>query len=424
MAFLVGICLCGGVFAQDVNLKWDPIPGATSYEFEVSRNGESVVHRKVEGKGTTWGVKLPPGVYVFKIRAIDWSGQPGEWSAPSPLVSSPPPPEWRHPPEGSTFAVAELNRGIPLRWNGVSGVKRYQVTVKHDGVSLLSQTIESTGILFKARKPGDYTAVVESVIEVVGDLPPGLESKIFVGDPSKTLTFHAEGREIIALPSPRIDPTEAASSFVSISPFVSGAWYSLTHKTFNGSATPSTKTNTGFHITGAVRLSRDWALKLGAWIESSQLNPDVFVYSGERTMPRFDLGVGWRPRRAPKLELRVLVGSGQLPYVRRIGLTYTLTPCGFERVGAGFGVPLVIFPWGKIALEASLFGLLSRFFEADSIRNGLLFEGGVLLDAGLTRKLDAVLRVGLTSMYFNTQAQDLSRDEFVASLGLVYHFGR
>lgn len=65
-----------------VELSWEPISGAVSYEIEVTKviNDEMKPLTKEATYSFTWRKKLPSGEYAYRIRSLDFRKVPGPWS--------------------------------------------------------------------------------------------------------------------------------------------------------------------------------------------------------------------------------------------------------------------------------------------------------------------------------------------------------
>lgn len=128
-----------GAFASEyervVNMEWEPIEGAKSYELELSpvpmTEGAKV---RVEKTGVPdWSGPLKPGTYSMRIRAKDRRNAPGEWSTPeefkvnieSTQISSPKMDEL-------VKTDQDIESPVDFKWKPVEGARDYVFEVQSE----------------------------------------------------------------------------------------------------------------------------------------------------------------------------------------------------------------------------------------------------------------------------------------------------
>ncbi len=408
--------------AKDVRLEWDPIEGATGYEFEISRNGESVAKRRVEG--TSWGVKLPPGVYVFRLRAIDWSKQAGEWSEPSALFSSPPAPEMVVPQAHAIFAPAAAARGIPFRWKPVAGVTKYKVEIQRGGQPTVSEIVDRPGYVFKDATPETYDVRISSVIELTGKLPKGVETATWEGDASAWVPYRVGKPEPVALPKPVTNDLEEPTTSLAVMPVSSFFRLSMTDPATNAGAEIVSKLNFGLSFDLGMRLDETWGIRLRQQFLSTNLGAvsGLTVASQEHTLTTTDFVIGMRPSGARRLELRLLMTFGAVPVLQMQSGVLTYSPVGLARVGGGFSVPLFKLFTFQLGVQGSMMALLSRSTDGIHYRNGLSFSGVGTAERGLWGSWHLKGFLAFTSLFVNASNYTTVVDELLTGVGLEYRF--
>lgn len=408
--------------AKDVHLEWEPIEGATGYEFEISRNGESVVKRRVEG--TSWGVKLPPGVYVFRLRAIDWAKQAGEWSEPSALLSSPAAPEIVNPQPQAIFAPPDAARGIAFRWKPVPGVSKYKVEIQRGGQPGISEIVDQPGYLFKDATPESYEVRVAGVIELTGKLPKGIDTAIWEGDPSAWVPFRVGKPDPVALPKPLVDNAEEQSTSLAVMPASSFFRLAMTDPGSAAGASVVSKLNFGLAIDLGMRLNAAWGIRLRQQFLSTALGTvsGLSIDSSEKTIAQTDFSIGYRPVGAPRLELRLQVKFGETPLAQMRSGVLGYQPVGLVRIGGGFGVPLFKLLTFQLGVQADMLAILSRSTDGIHYRNGLSFTGVGTAERTLWGSWYLKGFLGFTSIYVNASNLTTVLDEVCTGAGLEYRF--
>ncbi|MCB9061148.1 MAG: hypothetical protein H6622_06475 [Halobacteriovoraceae bacterium] len=118
-----------------IELEWEPVNEAFSYEVEVVKifKGTKNLVDVYKSVNSRWSDRFPVGSYQFKIRSLDYRGVPGPWSDyvpfdvnfPSPMVIRPVSEERVK----SSFEDSEL---VTFQWNPVDGAAFYYIEVFDD----------------------------------------------------------------------------------------------------------------------------------------------------------------------------------------------------------------------------------------------------------------------------------------------------
>ncbi len=139
LLFSIMLLLCLVSMAQDlgtnrvINLKFEPIKGAVSYELELTRldEGKRVVIKVYKLEIPEWNELLEPGVYEIRIRSIDFREIAGAWSPPSPINIKFPQPKIIRPIENEIIRSDEIQlQEVIFQWTPVRNVERYYLYIK------------------------------------------------------------------------------------------------------------------------------------------------------------------------------------------------------------------------------------------------------------------------------------------------------
>ena len=111
-----------------VDFQWDAVPDAIAYEVEFKNDKFSKIFntRKAE-----LNVKLPPGLYQMKLRALDQRGVPGEWSEPSEIEAWPQTVQLSSEHDAKGTPVPGTTKAqVKLNWPELATATKYQVQIK------------------------------------------------------------------------------------------------------------------------------------------------------------------------------------------------------------------------------------------------------------------------------------------------------
>lgn len=188
-----------GPLERAVDLSWEPIPGAVSYELEVS--GKIGAAKNLFPFPTTEAtLKLAPDIYEIRIRSIDKRKVPGEWGKDMVVRVSPLAPAWVSPSEGSLIKFKSYDQGsTELKWSPIPGARFYKISIKSTTSEFTFTTVTQKNEV-KAEIPIEekFNVQVTSLLEKSED--GDSESK------SATLAFATQG---LQLKKPRIKKPES-----------------------------------------------------------------------------------------------------------------------------------------------------------------------------------------------------------------------
>ncbi len=142
---------------RNVEVEWDVIDGASSYEVQVIRKDDPKKKpSRFTMKNAGWSATIKPGVYLMQIRSFDDRGVPGDWSPASEMLVKLPAVIATNPEANAVvLSKEELNQDLTFQWEPVPGAVKYKI---------------------KARTAGGVWSVEKEVDE------PSLETSVLVGD--------------------------------------------------------------------------------------------------------------------------------------------------------------------------------------------------------------------------------------------------
>ncbi|GIL18845.1 MAG: hypothetical protein BroJett040_25960 [Oligoflexia bacterium] len=139
-SIMIAIALSGTiVFAQDyrryINLEWEPIEGAISYDVEIKpikndTETKAVVHKV---KGADWTGPLSPGNYTLKIRGRDKRKVPGPWGDVEQFTVGLEPVSIIYPKANSNIQSKDESKDkIAFNWTPLKGATKYVVEIQSE----------------------------------------------------------------------------------------------------------------------------------------------------------------------------------------------------------------------------------------------------------------------------------------------------
>lgn len=157
LVILLSGFLSFGFSKVSVEIQWEDIPDAKSYELEIQDRSGKVI-TTVKSKSALFEFKIQPGQFQARCRAKDAREVPGDWSELTPLEVEPPKPKLLSAnsagtknsaplllPEGATETAHEL------LWKPVDGAENYEIELR-----------DASGKITTAKSTSDRVSVLLS----------------------------------------------------------------------------------------------------------------------------------------------------------------------------------------------------------------------------------------------------------------------
>ncbi|MBL7545054.1 MAG: hypothetical protein JNL11_14650 [Bdellovibrionaceae bacterium] len=130
---------------RSVTLEWEQIDKAVTYDLEISDTKRKPIAYKISSEAKI-KINLPPGEYLFRIRAKDKRGVAGPWSGYENLGVKVGTVKLIHPPKNWEKIIQESDKvEITFKWSQSQGAEGYKVKVKSISSSFdFAQETEST----------------------------------------------------------------------------------------------------------------------------------------------------------------------------------------------------------------------------------------------------------------------------------------
>jgi hypothetical protein len=113
---------------RNVEVEWDRIEGAISYEVQVFRKEDQKKKPlRFKMKEPGWSATIKPGTYLMQIRSVDDRGVAGDWSPASEMTVKLPATIASYPEANSIVTSKEENsQELTFRWEPVPGAVKYK----------------------------------------------------------------------------------------------------------------------------------------------------------------------------------------------------------------------------------------------------------------------------------------------------------
>lgn len=113
---------------RNVEVEWDQIEGAISYEVQVIRKDDQKKKPlRFKMKEPGWSATIKPGTYLMQIRSVDDRGVPGDWSPASEMIVKLPAIIANYPEANSiVISKEEASQELAFRWEPVPGAVKYK----------------------------------------------------------------------------------------------------------------------------------------------------------------------------------------------------------------------------------------------------------------------------------------------------------
>jgi len=162
---------------SDLNLRWNAVSYATSYNVYQMIDGQRVYVSTVTGTSTTYR-NVPAGEHTYIVHAnSDRFGESAEGSTIAVAISE----ITMAPPSNLTIKVLNSN-DIVMTWTSVPYAKSYNIYQIVDGQAVLKNTVTGTSVTFPKQPAGDYVFLVHSLSDRYGESSEGSQASVTIGE--------------------------------------------------------------------------------------------------------------------------------------------------------------------------------------------------------------------------------------------------
>jgi large repetitive protein len=149
---------------NDITLRWNTIPYATSYKIYQVIDGEKVLKSTLTGTSVTYTNKQA-GDYIYEVHSF--SSRFGESDNGSQALFTLVMPTMQSP--GNLTNSITNGNDITLKWNTVPYATAYKVYQIIDGQKVLISTLAGTSVTYTNKQAGDYVYEVHSYSDRFGE---------------------------------------------------------------------------------------------------------------------------------------------------------------------------------------------------------------------------------------------------------------
>ena len=145
-----------------LNLSWDSVEYAASYDVICQPLGQSSVQRtKQNVRSTTVGFSLAPGAYEFQVTALTSDGLSGEVASKRETISGLKTPV--------VSVLEERNKHI-VNWESIAYADHYHVSLFREGKAIQSTDTQYRVYPIQAKdlQPGEYMVLVQALAKLPG----------------------------------------------------------------------------------------------------------------------------------------------------------------------------------------------------------------------------------------------------------------
>lgn len=204
-------------------LSWAPVPGATGYRVELTRQGEKRAEAvtSVNVNATTWrSAELPPAQYAWRVSARDALGHVSQPSEPRSFVRSVGAPlavvTWVAPVDD---VVVELDSPVRLEWSPVREAQGYDVELdgrvqRVSGLQWQTPALGDGAHAVRVRAYGDgyRFSPWSKPLELYAGIPAVVRADVSqVDDALRVTLFDSHGRPVRGL-KPRLSVSDGSVS--------------------------------------------------------------------------------------------------------------------------------------------------------------------------------------------------------------------
>lgn len=157
---------------RNVEIEFEKIEGASSYEIQVVRKDDSKKKPiKFKMREPKWSATIKPGIYSMQIRSYDDRGVPGDWSPPSDITVKLPSVIGLKPSANEVVnASAEKTDEVKFQWVPVQGAAKYRVHAQSaNGTWVQDKDIETNSVTLDV-PCGEYINWTVAAIDDEGEV--------------------------------------------------------------------------------------------------------------------------------------------------------------------------------------------------------------------------------------------------------------
>ncbi len=143
---------------REAFLSWEEVPGAISYEVQVSKESDfsNVIFSK-KMKVTEVKFKLAMGIYYMQIRAVDARGVPGPWSEPDAFAVNSRIPKPLSPAPSEKIEITEKNKSVNFSWEAGAPGTAYMIEIKDEQGVLVQRRVDQNKFSWRPKDAGTYS---------------------------------------------------------------------------------------------------------------------------------------------------------------------------------------------------------------------------------------------------------------------------
>lgn len=166
MAFLIASQSMAEAYRRLVNFEWEPIEGASTYEIEIRKKGQTSKSNSFKSKTPDWNGRLQIGKYEFRLRSLDQRQVPGEWSGYADLDVTLEPVYVNSPaPQSLVKSTSSGNESeVEFKWTAVPQAENYLLTVRNSKNEVVfEEKTSSTSYSRKLESAQTYTYTIKAI---------------------------------------------------------------------------------------------------------------------------------------------------------------------------------------------------------------------------------------------------------------------
>lgn len=193
---LLLLSVSGRAADKNVKIAWKPLEGAVKFELEL-KHGSVVKMKTVLAPDIThWSGKLKPGVYHYRLRAVDRIGRPGEWSRPHSKLVEPDGIELSSPKADKSFVNNSAKAEMLFSWKLISDADQYEFELYLGEKRVEQKRLSEPVIEFTALEAGEYFWQVRALVLAPRGTPNEIKERYAEGPWSEKRRLLIQGMEL------------------------------------------------------------------------------------------------------------------------------------------------------------------------------------------------------------------------------------